>query len=274
MSAPRACRTNPTPFDNEITPEVSGIFSYANEDKTWGVGMSASYQKRTRRLDAVDRERLEHPAVEWHVQCTASRCRREMHRRSASSTASRTTCATLSRTSARTHQCAGSHAVRAHRRLTFTLDYTFAQQRDRGGPRRTDHVAAGNNSSLTSSSTPATKLRRRFTFATSSEPRTSATNSSATCRRQARLDRLQRRMAGSDTLSFGLDVHKSKTESLPNDPLTGGSATFVILCRHQLPARRCTGAWAQESASTVACPLAPALTFRRRRRPSRVRTAR
>ncbi len=35
-----------SPFDNEITPEVSGIFSTTNDDKTWGVGLSASYQKR------------------------------------------------------------------------------------------------------------------------------------------------------------------------------------------------------------------------------------
>ncbi|GFE82205.1 TonB-dependent receptor [Steroidobacter agaridevorans] len=31
---------------DDITPEVSGIFSFANDDKTWGVGLSASYQKR------------------------------------------------------------------------------------------------------------------------------------------------------------------------------------------------------------------------------------
>ena len=31
---------------DNITPEVSGIFSYANPDKTWGVGINASYQKR------------------------------------------------------------------------------------------------------------------------------------------------------------------------------------------------------------------------------------
>ncbi len=31
---------------DDMTPEVSGIFSYANDDKTWGVGLSASYQKR------------------------------------------------------------------------------------------------------------------------------------------------------------------------------------------------------------------------------------
>lgn len=33
-------------FGSDITPEVSGIFSYANPDKVWGVGLSASYQKR------------------------------------------------------------------------------------------------------------------------------------------------------------------------------------------------------------------------------------
>lgn len=31
---------------DDVTPEVSGIFSFANDDKTWGVGLSASYQKR------------------------------------------------------------------------------------------------------------------------------------------------------------------------------------------------------------------------------------
>ena len=34
------------PFDNDITPEVSGIFSFTNADKTLGIGVSASYQKR------------------------------------------------------------------------------------------------------------------------------------------------------------------------------------------------------------------------------------
>jgi TonB-dependent receptor len=31
---------------SDITPEVSGIFSYATEDKMFGIGLSASYQKR------------------------------------------------------------------------------------------------------------------------------------------------------------------------------------------------------------------------------------
>ena len=35
-----------SPFETEVTPEINGIFSYANESKTWGVGLNASYQKR------------------------------------------------------------------------------------------------------------------------------------------------------------------------------------------------------------------------------------
>ena len=31
---------------DDFTPEVSGIFGYATEDKMFGIGVSASYQKR------------------------------------------------------------------------------------------------------------------------------------------------------------------------------------------------------------------------------------
>ena len=31
---------------DDVTPEISGIFSYANDDKTWGVGLNASYSQR------------------------------------------------------------------------------------------------------------------------------------------------------------------------------------------------------------------------------------
>lgn len=31
---------------DDFTPEVSGIFSFANDDRTWGVGLTGSYQKR------------------------------------------------------------------------------------------------------------------------------------------------------------------------------------------------------------------------------------
>jgi TonB-dependent receptor len=35
-----------SPFSDDVTPELSGIFSYSNDSKTWGVALSASYQQR------------------------------------------------------------------------------------------------------------------------------------------------------------------------------------------------------------------------------------
>lgn len=46
---------------DDFTPEVSGIFSYANDDKTWGVGLSASYQKR-------DSASSGSTVNDWHIQ--------------------------------------------------------------------------------------------------------------------------------------------------------------------------------------------------------------
>ena len=46
MPARRRFRTNRQLFGNDVTPELSGIFSYTNDAGTWGVGLNASYQKR------------------------------------------------------------------------------------------------------------------------------------------------------------------------------------------------------------------------------------
>lgn len=46
---------------DDYTPEVSGIFSFANDDKTWGVGLSASYQKR-------DSSSSGSTVNDWHIQ--------------------------------------------------------------------------------------------------------------------------------------------------------------------------------------------------------------
>src|SRR5688572_1593682 len=34
------------PFDNKVTPEMSGIFSFANDSKTFGFGVNATHSKR------------------------------------------------------------------------------------------------------------------------------------------------------------------------------------------------------------------------------------
>src|SRR5882672_6366936 len=42
----KASYVESSPFGSSVTPELSGIFSFANDSKTFGVGLSASYQKR------------------------------------------------------------------------------------------------------------------------------------------------------------------------------------------------------------------------------------
>jgi TonB-dependent receptor len=42
----KALNDSTTLFGDDITPEMSGIFSYANEAKSFGVGLAASYSKR------------------------------------------------------------------------------------------------------------------------------------------------------------------------------------------------------------------------------------
>ncbi|MET0496702.1 MAG: TonB-dependent receptor [Steroidobacteraceae bacterium] len=50
-----------TRVGDEFTPEVSGIFSFADDDKVWGVGLSASYQKR-------DSGATQSTVNDWHIQ--------------------------------------------------------------------------------------------------------------------------------------------------------------------------------------------------------------
>src|SRR6185436_15250289 len=41
----KANRDESSPFDNEITPDAAGIFSWANDSKTFGAGVNVSYSK-------------------------------------------------------------------------------------------------------------------------------------------------------------------------------------------------------------------------------------
>src|SRR6187397_837839 len=47
--------------DDDFTPELSSIFSYANDDKTFGVGLSANYSKR-------DSGNSNSTVNDWHIQ--------------------------------------------------------------------------------------------------------------------------------------------------------------------------------------------------------------
>ncbi len=51
---------------SDVTPEVSGIFSYASADKVWGIGVNASYQKRHGGSTYSHREHLERLPLQRH----------------------------------------------------------------------------------------------------------------------------------------------------------------------------------------------------------------
>ena len=45
--------------DNEVTPEVSGLFSWANDGETFGVSAFASYQERKSSIRGVSVEQFQ-----------------------------------------------------------------------------------------------------------------------------------------------------------------------------------------------------------------------
>ena len=239
---------------DDFTPEFSGIFSYATENKKFGIGVSASYAEARQWLIYFDRQRLAHPemgCVERRHQCrqqsaaplyvnnnntpltrpTTSPRRSTMRRPTASSTASRTTFATRSPTGARAHQRAGHRAVRASRRPHADSRLHFgAQQADRR-PRRADHLAAAQWLRPASCSIPATRSPRR-----SELHEFTGASKDFGYEQQHREQLNDLNSIGfnaswnvAENFNLAADYHDSRAGSHPNDGITGGSQTLFSL---------------------------------------------
>ena len=52
-----------SPFESDVTPEVNGIFSYANESKTWGCRPQRQLPEASHRWRRIHGQRLGHPCV-------------------------------------------------------------------------------------------------------------------------------------------------------------------------------------------------------------------
>ena len=235
---------------DDITPEVSGIFSYANDDKTFGVGLSASYQKR-------DFGSSTSTVNDWHIQAwdsanmanniargplfAAERPESERQRRRdliienapangqlygipndiryAFSDAER------ERTNAQlTVQFAPIET------LTLTADVTYAQQditEDRGEQtiwlqrNGFDHIVFDTNEAV---ATPV--LLHEFT----------GSSKDFGYEQQHREQKNDLRSIGfnanwdvSEQFNLGFDFHNSRARSLPDDSVTGGSETAFSL---------------------------------------------
>lgn len=211
---------------SDITPEVSGIFSYANPDKTWGVSVNASYQKRhggsaqatqngwnVARWNGTD-NRLRSDAVVQNAPAIGQLYSMPNDVRYAYSNFER------ERINAQgVLQFAPSDA------LTFTLDYTHSTNeiaQDRGEQtmwlqNNLTHVTFDGNPSV---ATPV-YIRdlagggKDFGFEQQRDEQ------------KYKLDSLGLNVKWDVTDRFALtfDAHHTKVNSRPNDPITGGSST-------------------------------------------------
>ena len=232
-------------FDSSITPEISGIFSYANADKTWGIGVNASYQKR--RGGSVQATENTWNVARWTG--TDSRLRpggvvenapqigqlysmpndlryafQDFERERVNGQA--------------VVQFAPSDA------FTFTLDYTYSTNeisQNRGEQtmwlqNSLSHVTFDGNTQV---ATPVyirdiAGSAKDFGFEQQRDEQKYTLGSLG----------LNARWDVNDRFSLTFDAHNTKVRSRPNDPITGGSSTAFSLAG--LAPDRVNNNWAQE----------------------------
>jgi TonB-dependent receptor len=249
------------PFENDVTPEVSGIFSYSNPDKTWGVGLSASYQERhggsvqaTENNWNIQRWTGTEPALRPDATVVNAPAIGQLYGmpndiRYAFADFQR------ERTNAQ-----GVMQFAPNEDLTFTLDYTYGNNEiveDRGEQGQwlqransfTDLEFDTNNAVATPIYLREVVGLKDFGFEQQHNEQ------------KYRLDSLgfNTKWRATDDLSFTFDAHQSKSRSLPNDGFTGGGATYFSFAgtnNCQAGGAFCDGNWAQEFVFNGGLPIA------------------
>ena len=247
------------PFEDEISPEVSGIFSYTDDDRRWGVGLNASYAERLGgSVQATENA--------WNIQAwdgTSSALRPgavvtnapEIGQLYGMPNDFRYAFSEIQRE--RTN-AQGVLQFAPMDELVLTLDYTFARndiQEDRG--EQTTWLQRSNSFTHLEFDTGedvATPVFLRdivegkdFGF---EQQRSMQRNELDSIGFNAKWDI-------TDSFSLSLDAHSSETESRPNDPdVPGASVTMVSYAGTNCPLGVCSGAWAQEFTFNNGLPIA------------------
>ena len=234
---------------SDITPEVSGIFSWASENKTFGIGLNASYQKR-------DFGSSTSTVNDWHIQAWDSTnmanniSRAPLFQNSALNPNDNNVALNIENAPANGQlygipndiRYAFSDAERERtnaqltaqfapiENLTLTADVTYAQQNikeDRGEQtvwlqrNGFDHVVFDTGEAV---ATPV--LLHEFT----------GSGKDFGYEQQHREQQNDLRSVGfnanwnvSEKFNLGFDFHNSRARSLPDDPITGGGETAFSL---------------------------------------------
>jgi TonB-dependent receptor len=247
------------PFDTDMTPEVSGIFSYTNDDKTWGVGLAASYQKRhggsvqaTENAWNIQRWTGTDPALRAGAEVVNAPAIGQLY---AMPNDLRYAFADFERERINGQAVIQFAPIDS---LTLTLDYTYSTNEiseDRGEQtiwlQRANsftHLAFDTNEAV------ATPVYLRDIVGAKDFGYEQQHNE-----QKYKLDSLgfNAKWDVSDRFRLNFDAHNTKSSSKPNDPLTGGGATYFSLAgtNNCTVGPYCGGNWAQELRFNNGLPL-------------------
>lgn len=248
------------PFGSSTTPEVSGLFSYANPDKTWGFGINASYQKRhggsgqaTENAWNVQPWTGTDPALRAGATVVNAPKIGQLY-----SLPNDLRYAYYDFVTKRQN----AHAVfqvRPMQNLTMTLDYLYSRYKiDANRGEQAMWLQRAN-------SFTAIKFDTNQAVATPVYLRDVPDGAKDFGMEQQhyaqkyKLDSLgfNARWDVNDQFSLTFDAHDSKSQSLPNDSLTGGGATFISIAgtNNCTTGPQCGGAWGQEMQFNGGLPI-------------------
>ena len=249
---------------DDVTPEVSGIFSYTNDDKTWGVGLNASYSKR-------HSGSVQATVNNWNIQAWDED-------------------PAVNQTRGPVAANAIVENAPAHGQLygiPNDIRYAFSDiERERVNAQAVVQFAPTDTLELTLDYTLARNeiaedrgeqtvwmQRNGFThliFDTGQEVATPIYLEEMTGgqkdfgfeqqrnEQENRLDSIGFNAAWqvTDDFSLAFDFHDSTAESNPNDPITGGSQTAFSFAGVNCPLEVCTGFWTQQFYFSTGLPIA------------------
>jgi TonB-dependent receptor len=234
-----------SPFDSGLTPEVSGIFSYANEDKTWGIGLNASYQDR-------QGGGIEATVNDWVMRNWSSTSLPPAFNAGTTIVNAPAEGQLYGIPNDMRYAFADFQRERINAQailqfaptdaLTFTVDYTMASneiEQNRG--EQTMWAQQGTTFDEVHFDTSGPVATTEYIFEMTAN---GYSNKDFGYEQQRSMQKNELNSVGfnanwevTDNFGLSLDYHSSKAESLPNDPVTGGSATFFSFAGVPL----CTG---------------------------------
>lgn len=234
------------PFDNDLTPELSGIFSYSNPEKTFGVSLSASQQKRKGgSVQATENY--------WNVQPWTG---------TMPGNPAVVNAPAIGQLYARPNDLRYAFSEFERERvngqavlqfaptdsLTLTMDYTYS----------TNEITENRGEQgmwLQNSNYTNVQFDTSVAVATPVYIREIAGTKDFGLEQQRSMQEYKLGSLGfnavwnvSDRFKLSFDAHNSKNESRPNDPLTGGGSIFMSIAGTNNCTRgpHCGGSWVQE----------------------------